>query len=236
MSRLFDLFVPVILMSPCFAATSVSLDFSSLPSAQSGFVFSTTGSHNDNSEASQFQANGSSLTQTTVGAGQANSPGSASYIYELSPAAVAGDQLFEVEVTTRLDSHETVAGGFRGFSHYYSLNANGKSVNFGIAPGELQVLNSYFTPAGFDASVDHTYRMVMSTLDSSWELYLDGSLVSSGATANSSSSSFVFGDGTGTSNANATISSLTFTSAVPEPSAALLGLVAVTIAVGRRRR
>jgi len=213
----------------------VDLTFASLPSSE-GFSYSQSGPHADDSEAAQFSVNAGVLTQTTVGNGQgSNSPGHARYERNFTTAETQGATNFRFEMNARVSDHEQTRQDFSYAAFTQNIYINGTGFFMGVKPGELFINNSYFAPAGFDGTEFHDYQIDVDLENDTFEFFLDGVLVRTGATVSNSFNLALFGDGTGTANANGQRSSFTITTNVPEPSSLLLSSLGL-LALSKRRR
>jgi hypothetical protein len=218
------------------ASTLVDLTFDTLPSAQ-GFVYTQAGPHANDSEASQFAVDGTTLTQTTVGKGQGfSTPGNASYLRTFTEAETLGVTNFRFEMTARVTSHEQTRQDFSYGAFTQNIYLNNEGFYMGIKPGQLYINDAYFTPTGFDGSLFHDYRIDVDLEASTFEFFLDGTSVQSGTTRSfAATNSARLGDGTGTANADGERTSFTITTNVPEPTTALLSLVGALGLLRRKR-
>lgn len=200
--------------APVVIATIVDLQFNSLPSSQ-GWTYDSSGTHATAPEASLFNVSGTALNQTTFGTGYASyTPGHAIYRYSIDSNSIAGHGLFELIWKASVSAYESSRPDIRVAPFLLSVQLHGDYFAIGIKPDELGVQVGsatwvYLTPSGFDGTVSHEYRTLIDTVDNTWELFMDGSRIASGATFQFGTQEMTLGDSTGTGNANGQTTQLT---------------------------
>ncbi|MEM1059374.1 MAG: PEP-CTERM sorting domain-containing protein [Verrucomicrobiota bacterium] len=230
----------MLLTSQARATVITALNFNELPSEQ-GWTLVKSGPHANDAEGDLFSVSGGQLFQNTVGTGQGfSSSGSARYDFT-TPSSFADADVITFFFTTRVTAHEDTRQDFSWASHFFSIYHDGQRAFAGIKPGELFANGTFFTPAGYDGGLTNSYQLSLFTNTNTFEFYLNGVLVRSGAsTATTVADRFSIMDGTGTANADAVLSQFVAVSGtvVPEPSS-LFGVFLASCAllrIGLRRR
>ena len=226
------------------ATTVLDLNFNSLPSAQ-GFTYSAIGSSVGVAESDAFSVDGSSLSQTTVGQVY-NSNGlvrGGSIIYQQSYPTLDLTSLanYRMDLRARATALEAASvyssNAYLGFRHSVSLK--GAGFTLGITPTQINFGSGPITPAGFDGTIYHDYRVDVELLATTaiYELFLDGASIyrSAPTVFGLVSNTISFGDGTADANMNGDRSRFIVTTNVPETSSLLL-LGAGCLAFLKRRR
>jgi hypothetical protein len=215
-----------------YSTPIAEIDFSSLPSAQ-GWNFFQSGPHNDG-ESSYFAVSGGAMSHNTSSAGN----GIGSTGYTLTPGGSIGDHtIFISAAVTSQTIYQQNELRWASFSSQTTLG--GDRINFGIMPTELYLNGSYFAPTGFDGTVTNSFRIEVDVSANSYELFLNGSSERTGGTLSVGGNLLELGDNTGRADSIGTWSEYRVeTGLVPEPAASglLVGLGAVAVSLGRRRR
>ena len=207
------------------AAVDLSLNFSSLPSAQ-GWTYSSSGAP----ETAVFSLGpGAVLRQDTLGIGSGR--GANYQIHNL----LASDVNITLSFSARLVAEEGVPTDYGALSVGLGLG----SFAYGIAlrPGEIRDIENNLLSAAFDTSVFHTYLLSIQP-GVGYSVSVDGDSIGFVLPANQSIANYIyFGDGSNL-NALGEYSALTV-SQVPEPESLLLivcGLAAITARLISRTR
>lgn len=220
------------------AAVIVEMQFGTLPSEQ-GWIFDPVGNHATVSESTAFTATPNSLVQTTVGlAMEPTTPGALSYNYFTEPELEVHD-VITIFFTTAVTAHEQSRQDFSYAGHRFEVIHNGRSANIGIKPNELFANGTYFTPTGFDGSIQNNYQVTLDTSDNTYRFYWNGDLVNNGVAAtNAGAAGFRLFDGTGTANANAELTQFVAVTGtvIPEISVSMLASLAAIGLICRRVR
>ena len=241
---LFTVSTSILYSESASAASFVSLDFSSLPSAQ-GWNYNSFNSPLSESQA--FSVNGSALQMSTIGQGF---QGQGDNVYDHQFTYQAG-AVYELDFTAKVPQYEMAysnpalnPGGFAA-----SLTVGGDEVYLGMS-GDVQVINSKggsnvynYTVSNitFDTSGWNDYRIIIDTTNNTYSVFIDNLLENSGSLVTQPSSYYssgiAFGDFTGGENAIAVISSLSaFQTTTPIPAAIWLVGSALAGLVGFSRR
>jgi hypothetical protein len=200
------------------SATTITLDTSSLPSAQ-GWDYLPKGIHTQTPETDLFSTDGSVLSMNTT-----NEPlSSLSAIAVYRQLDVVEDSLPTVmEWTSRTLDYEGdgVYGFFMGFRTStldYSISMFPDKVAYRDGNDWQEIL--------INGLEYHTYRMEATVGALTYDFYIDDVFQGSGAPKQASYVNHVlFGDGTGRANARSDISALEFTQ-IPEPG--VIGLISL---------
>lgn len=212
----------------------VTMDFSSLPSAQ-GWTYQRAG--NTAAENVVFSVSGGVLTQNTMGLGIAPEGVNA---YFMSNVANNLDP-FQIVVRARvLESEGSVSSNPFGFS--FGVYIDNDAYLVGLSPSQIQGINQAFV-ADIDNTQFHTYEM-NGTPGVGFTLFVDGNFVGSASALRIGppTNGLLLGDSTGGTNARAQVSSFQFrqeAAAIPEPSSVALAGLGILLAVGgfaRRHR
>jgi hypothetical protein len=217
---------------PLVAATIAELSFDTLPSAQ-GWGFFSSGPHSS-TEGDSYAVDGTSLNQNTIASG-GNGIGSTGYIFTPSPAPTGDYSVFwDASVASQTIYQQPE---LRWASFSVQVDLGGDAINFGVTPTELYINGSYFTPLGFDATEENSYRVEVSSASNSFSLYVNGDLEQTGSTIATSLNAIELGDNTGRADSIGSTSLFRIeTGIIPEPSSAfLLGLFSLFAAFSRRR-
>lgn len=225
MARIAALTLVLIFLAARAEAIVITLDFTSLPSAQ-GWAYFQSGLP----ENSVFSVNGSALQQSTVGTGFGN--GNPNYI--LSGVVNAIDP-FDLIVRTRLLATE---GGPSGFGFGVRTAIPNQEYHIGFT--NVNVGDPLGNVAAVDTTAFHTYRL-SATPGSTYRLFVDGLLALSGpfSATGGALNGVQFGDLNDlTGNANVEITFLQFLQPVtsaPEPGTLLMLTIGVSFFALRRR-
>lgn len=207
------------------SGTTLALDFNSLPSAQ-GWTFNTSGP----TESSIFSVDGTTLHQDSLGTGIG--PGGTAFQYYTLNNVVDPTKPFTIEVRARVLQSET--GDLGGFD-FGAFTGNER---FGIFldTNTISDLADGVLSASIDTTIFHLYRLD-ATPGIGFNLFVDGTLVATGASDPISQNQLYLGDATSGGNARADIASYTFQQTVPEPATLLLlGLGLVGIMAGPTKK
>jgi len=182
-------------------ATTISLDFATLPSAQ-GWQFVGNGI----SEASAFTTDGTTLRQDTIGSGYSG------YAYYQIPGIVDVTKGYSIDVRARVIASEFGSQGQFAFAAtatgLYSMVALGLNNLVVIADGPNPVIS-------FDSTSFHDYRLVVAP-NKSYSLFVDGNLLNSGAVDTSDLPNLLyFGDSGSGANGRVEITKFVFQQPVP---------------------
>jgi hypothetical protein len=205
------------------SATTITLNFNTLPSAQ-GWTFSST---RNITEGSAFSVNGSTLTQNTIGDGRL-----AAAFYEMA-GLFDPTKPFSMEVNVRILGEEAFGGIGIGAFGFLASDANFSSLVY-VDVGEVSVLDANFGTGyqqmPIDGTLFHDYLFYANPGSGTWTLDIDGAFAMTGSinTINSGALNAIrFGDVNALENGNAEIAKYVFTqnSPVPEPtSLSLIGI------------
>lgn len=213
--------------TPARAAT-ISLDFTSLPSAQ-GWTYFAQG--NAAAEASVFSVDGTTLFQNTIGVGLA---GQGSNRYN-DNNVVDPVHPFILSIRARvLEEEGDVTHNSFGFS--FGVFTGTETFGIGLGTSRIQDQSIAFLSTTFDNTQFHNYRLE-GTPGVGYQLFIDNVFFASGLPVLSSFQNSLFlGDATGGTNARAEVTSYQFTS-LPEPGTLTLScLVAANLLIYRLRR
>ncbi len=198
-------------------AAIVTLDFSSLPSAQ-GWVFEPNGAVSENDV---FSVDGTKLIQNAIGQGT------------VIPRYVLDNVIdpldpFSIAITARVLQTEVLSVSS---DHGFGFFAQTGTEVFGIAisPNSITDVGVNFITAAFDNTQFHDYQLDI-TPGVGYDLFIDGQFVSSGSPFLAvTPNRLLIGDGTFGENAEAEISSFTFTqgAVIPEPSTYAMMLLGI---------
>lgn len=190
-------------LSPAAAsATVVTLDFSSLPSAQ-GWVYEQQNTIAP--EASVFSLNGSTLVQDSRGVGFA---GQGENAYRLS-GVVDPACSFSMETRARVtDETGNFATNSFGFA-FGAILSNGEAHFVGIGTARIEAVSEEFVITAIDNTQFHLYRLRV-VPGVGYDLFVDGTLVGSGAPAGSAPEGLLLGDSTGGTNARVEVTAFRF--------------------------
>jgi hypothetical protein len=208
-------------------AAIVTLDFSTLPSAQGWSYSAEDPSHSGQLESNIWSTDGTTLAMNTMGSPLVP-PARNTY---LQTGIVNTVNSFEVTWSSRvLESEGTVAGGW----------------GVGVAMGAQQFTVGFITDAiliadtqrPFDATAFHDYRLTGMPGINTFSLYIDDVLFINGRSFQKFflGNYILFGDLTGAANARAQLDAFTFRQ-VPEPCtiALLLGGLLMALCVSQRK-
>jgi hypothetical protein len=210
----------LLLSVSCFLITSngwsatVTIDFSSLPSAQ-GWSYVAAG--NNVPETSVFSLDNGILKQNTIGVGYGDFNGSNRYALE---SVVDTIRPFTLEVRARVPIEEPATPpNSYGFS--FGLFTGTEQFAVGIGPNKIEDVHLNTITTSIDNTVFHDYKLI-GTPGVGWRLFVDNVLIGSGVSRSIAFPNGLFlGDGTGETNAMAEITSFSYT-VVPIPSAMIL--------------
>jgi len=215
---------------PAVHAAQISLDFTSLPSAQ-GWGYESTGQVAN--ESSVFSIANGALMQNTMGIGL-GLPGSSVYrLYnQIDPTLP-----FTLSVRARVVEDESTDFS-RPFGFSIAAFTGTEEVGIGLSSKSIQTVDGIMRgadPIAFDTTQFHTYQLLVRP-GLGYELYVDSNLFTSGsAFPLVYPNSLLLGDGTGAANARAEITSLSF-SQIPEPSATALFVAGFGLFCAMRHR
>ena len=226
-----------LLASPNANATTISLDFNSLPSAQGWTYESHNYSGANPSEASVFSVNGSQLTQNTMGKG-------VTYANYILPNAINPDLPFTISVTARVLQFETTGNSSGRATAFYAFADTSKErFGFSLNTTTFSPNAGTGTPSylPIDATQFHDYR-IEAIPGVSNNIYVDNVLFSTQLPQKASyPNNLYLGNASSFENGLAQITQYSFvqnTNPVPVPAAVwmmgsgLLGLLGVS---ARRR-
>jgi hypothetical protein len=211
-------------------ATTVTLQFNSLPSAQ-GWTYFQGGSI---PETSVFSVNGTTLIQNTIGTGFGNpAPEYAMF------GVVNGTQPFVLEVRARVLAVE----GTQTFGFFFDVRTAVPNQEYAIGFTTSLVADPLNNSFPLDTTVFHDY-VLTATPGSDYSLFVDGQLKLTGPLSHTGAAlnAIEFGDGNSTgANAHAEITKLVFSqpatfNPVPEPGTLGLLLSGLGIVGGFARR
>jgi hypothetical protein len=213
-------------------AGDVSLQFSSLPSAQGWGYASSNGAP----EGQIFSVNGTDLHMDTT----QFDPQQTSTLYQL--ANVVDPSLpFELDVTARVTQTvlTTPLEVPDDFGFFFGINGAGAVPLIGLSTNAIQSAATFgVSDIPFNNTVFNNYALIGNAAGS-YQLYVNGNFVLSG-TYTPQAVVLEFGDGTNGENAQADITNFVFTqSSVPEPgtiSLLGLGIAGVGLCIWRRRK
>jgi hypothetical protein len=200
------------------APQDVSLNFSSLPSAQ-GWVYSPTGSHTGAIESAVYSVSGGTFRQNSIGQGFGVSGGS--IFYNLN-GIVTATETKQLRVTARCLQVEGSGGGAAGQQGFaFGFTTGTVQYDVSITPTNIYTL----APSG-TVNVAGTYNNTVFqeyTLDftppSTFRIYRAGVLVHTGTNGFAVAANRVFiGDGTGGANARAEVTALRFVQSLATPT------------------
>jgi hypothetical protein len=179
-------------------ASSFSLQFNSLPSAQGWTYFQSDGIP----EASVFSVTGTSLIQNTIGIGE-HGPNYAMF------GVVNGSEPFELTVRARILAYEgTERGGF-----FFDVRTASPNQEYFVGFTPSEVMDALGNSAAIDTTVFHTY-VLSATPGGPYTLNVDGQLTLSGpvSATGGALNAVQFGDGAnlGPTNAQAEVTQLEF--------------------------
>lgn len=227
------LFIACALAPVRFAvATVVTLDMSTLPSAQ-GWTYTAVGpSHGGQLETNIWATSGTVLSMNTMPSALVSPSGN----YYIQTNLVNAIDDIILSWRSRVLESEFIASSHYGWALNFETGSQGINVGFetnGIVLGTGSLL-------AFDATGFHDYRVEFTPGESSFDLFIDNSLFASGSASVSALNRILFGDGSGASNARAEMTSYSFVQ-VPEPRMAAVVLCVAPILLihrwrNRRRR
>ena len=206
-------------------AVNLTLNFSSLPSAQGWELVNNTG---DN-EANLFSIDGTSLTQNTIGTG------SSGWAYYQMSNILDTTKTYSFDVRVRILGEEFTSPGAFSFTAtapgwYSRVSLGVNNISIEDAGGEVQF--------AYDNSAFHDYRLVVSP-SMSYDFFIDGTLKHSGVVTLAALPNRVyFGVPSSGVNGHAEISKFTFQQPVPapEPSSTLMMLLGLGLLAALRMR
>ena len=189
------------------AATTESLDFNSLPSAQ-GWSYST-GTSPVVPESAVFSVDGTKLVQNTQGNSGSNNGFLSKREGVLDPA-----RPFSVTMRARVVNTELLfppSDTFAPAAFLFGASTGTEEYFIGIMAGKFLASTGVTIPTAIDNSQFHDYRLEI-TPGVGGSFYVDGSFVSSiNPNTVSNTAGFFLGDGTNTANAHGEITSYVFT-------------------------
>ena len=219
----------LLLIASTSNAQLVSYIPTSLPSAQ-GWTYTVTAP--DPGETNIFSVSSSTLFQNSMGIG--NKVAFYKYFPTIDPLLP-----YYIDLRARVTNNEIFNPTYP-FGFCFGAQIGNVRYVFGITPTAIHYHNGTSSPTivTLDNTVFHDYQLNMFP-GGSWQLFVDGNLAGSAASAwqNPLSAEVFFGDGTSLSNARAELTRYQF-GVVPEPSSVLLlgaSLLSLGIA-GRLRR
>lgn len=217
-----SLALTVVTVSNDVAALALTLDFSSLPSAQ-GWTFSTNGA----SESDVFSVSSGVLSQDTLGLGP--SAGANYQIYGL----LTTDADISLTFTARLLSEEGSPTDYGAVSA--GIGFDGFSYAIALRPGEVRDLQNNLLSTAFDTSLFHEYELRIQP-SVGYTVYVDNVLIASVAPSTESplANYIYFGDGSAL-NALGEYSAFAV-SQVPLPAPVALITCALAAIAARMRR
>jgi hypothetical protein len=212
-------------LSHLASAAVITLDMSSLPSAQ-GWTYTATGSsHAGQVETSIWNANGTRLAMNTMGSGLVSPSGN---IYQRLGEVNAVDPIV-IEWTSRVLQSEGASYGW-----YVGVNDGAHSADVGFRTDGITLALAPII--SFNTTQFHDYRLEYTPGAATFSLFVDNNLFATQTALASTLNRIGFGDGTGAANAQAEMTSYRF-SQVPEPSAAgMLLLGALAVMASRQRK
>ncbi len=196
----------LLLSSTSVWATTVTLNFSSLPSAQ-GWTYFSDGAP----EASIFSVSGGVLTQhTETFAGAATIQG-----YDLF-GAVSLSLPFTISVRARVLADSSTGFGINSFGFCFFANTGPEIFGVGLeAIGRIGDINNVVVSTAIDTKVFHDYRLV-ATPGVGYQLFVDDVLVATGPPRISGGSSVLrLGDCTRGQGALAEVTAYSFRQFIP---------------------
>lgn len=212
----FKAFIFIALLSSSVRADLISLDFSSLPSAQ-GWTY--TG---DVSEMTAFSVSGGILIQDTFG----GSDNSSTPRYGITDV-VAPLLPYTLKVTARVTAYSTSINDWPYAFGLAVVNGNGEKVTIGINTNRIGANANGNNPNIFSSSIDntqfHDYRLE-GTPSVGWEFFVDNIPIGSGSFLSAATNGVGFGDLTTVGRARVEITNFSFSqpSVIPEPSTFVL--------------
>jgi hypothetical protein len=232
MKTAFITLMAVIFIAGIASAQLISYIPSSLPSSQ-GWTYTYTQSAPDPGETNIYSIDGSTLFQNSIGIGQRTA------FYKYFPV-IDPSLAYYIDLRARVTMNE-IFNSLYPYGFCFGAQIGDVRYVFGITPTAIRYHLGTTAPTivTLDNTIFHDYRLNIFP-GGSWQLFVDGSLAGSAASAwsySSTSAEVFFGDGTSLSNARAELTRYEF-GVVPEPSSVLLlgaSLLSLGIA-GRLRR
>jgi len=208
-------------LSTAASATTITLGFDSLPSAQ-GFTFNGWIVRSDwAGENQSFSVDGEMLHQDTTGIGAPDGIVGGNY---WMPSNLSSSSTFSLSVRARVTDFQAYRTAF-DFGFGFWVQNGDKSAAFSITPTAVSRLNNSNLPVQVSISDNasfHDYIMDGSFANGTWSLSRDGVSLGTWNYTLASSDRVIFGDSASYSNAAGDISSFSYTySSVPEPSSIL---------------
>ena len=177
-------------------AQAVDMDFDSLPS-DVGWIYIS----NQLAEGDVFVANGSSLVQTTVGAGNDADAG-----YEQDGIVNSGDEM-SLSFTVRILAYEKLTDGSTGLGFNFLIRDEAADYRLAMTDTAVIVNGQVLS---LDTTAFHDYVFELHP-DGTFDLFVDGALSLSGAKSmNPGQNRFFFGDSTAHENTDAEITAFSF--------------------------
>jgi hypothetical protein len=200
-------------------ATTITLQFNTLPSAQ-GWTYFQGGSV---PEASVFSVNGTTLIQNTIGIGNGN-PNYAMF------GVVNGAQPFVLDIRARVLSSEGAdAGGF-----FFDVRTAVPNQEYAMEFTTSLITDPLHNSVPLDTTTFHDY-VLAATPGGPYSLFVDGQLKLTGPPSSTGGplNAIQFGDGVGlgANNAHAEITELVFSQPATAPEPGTLGLLLSGLAI-----